>query len=375
MLKGHSRLESAISYGGRFIDFIVDLLQPLIKEHIDTSIIDNRSRDLLINSHSINVYLDDLDRGWLADIKDIRWLSALLNAIRDLLKESKNIRFRVALRSDVYFLIRTSDESTDKLEGSVVWHKWTNHEILAMMVKRIQTYFGSNPTDAELLRMPQYDLAEELLPVMERTFHGVGKWADIPIRRVLMSLVRKRPRDLVKLCYLGARCAFEAGHSRIATADWKTIFADYSQGRLQDTINEFKTELPDIEKLLIGMRITAAERKERKGNYFATNEMIGRIKKVTGAIQFRFRNGQIASPIELAAFLYKINFITARKELRDGLIDRKYFEEQRYLISQFADFGYDWEIHPAYRWALQPEAGNQIYFDVGLSADDDEVSW
>ncbi len=56
---------------------------------------------------------------------------------------------------------------------------------------------------------------------------------------------------------------------------------------------------------------------------------------------------------DLAAFLYKINFLTARKETSDG-IERRYFEENRYLSSQFVDFGFDWEVHPAYRWALQP---------------------
>ena len=34
---------------------------------------------------------------------------------------------------------------------------------------------------------------------------------------------------------------------------------------------------------------------------------------------------------------------------------RKYFEENRYISSGRINFGYDWEIHPVFRWALQPE--------------------
>jgi len=49
---------------------------------------------------------------------------------------------------------------------------------------------------------------------------------------------------------------------------------------------------------------------------------------------------------------------------------RKYFEENRNLSMQFADFGFDWEIHPAYRWALQPENISEIYSSLELSADD-----
>ena len=52
--------------------------------------------------------------------------------------------------------------------------------------------------------------------------------------------------------------------------------------------------------------------------------------------------------------MYKINFITARKDKPNKII-RKYFEENQFLMNTFTDFGFDWEIHPAYRWALQPD--------------------
>jgi hypothetical protein len=76
----------------------------------------------------------------------------------------------------------------------------------------------------------------------------------------------------------------------------------------------------------------------------------------------------VASSKELANFMYKINFLTARKEQKDGEIDRKDFEENRYLSSQFVDFGYDWEIHPAYRWALQPNSIDEIFRTLALTA-------
>jgi hypothetical protein len=51
----------------------------------------------------------------------------------------------------------------------------------------------------------------------------------------------------------------------------------------------------------------------------------------------------------------------------NGGLDRKYFEENRYLSSAFADFGYEWEVHPAYRWALQPEDIAGIFEQLELS--------
>jgi hypothetical protein len=71
----------------------------------------------------------------------------------------------------------------------------------------------------------------------------------------------------------------------------------------------------------------------------------------------------------LAQFLYKINFLTARKDLQTGEIVRMYFEQNRYLSSELVDFGFDWEVHPAYRWALQPQDIRAIFYSLALSDD------
>lgn len=88
---------------------------------------------------------------------------------------------------------------------------------------------------------------------------------------------------------------------------------------------------------------------------------------------FTFANGKQATQADLAQFLYKINFITARKLITDidgeEVIDRKYFEENRYLSSKFVDFGYEWEVHPAFRWALQPDNVMNILSSLPKYAD------
>jgi hypothetical protein len=85
-----------------------------------------------------------------------------------------------------------------------------------------------------------------------------------------MSLVRKRPRDLVKLCTLAARRAHDAGRSKIATPDLEDSFEEYSQGRVQDTINEFRSELPDIERLVLNMKPNRVERQTKAGYVYKT---------------------------------------------------------------------------------------------------------
>lgn len=353
-------------YGGRFIDF----LQSTFKADNYANLTGAKRAviDDFLRNGKIFVYLDDLDRGWQGDPHNVKKLSALLNAVRDLASECKGVCFRISLRSDVYFLVRTSDESTDKIEGSVLWYAWTNHEILAMLAKRIEHYHGRQHTTPVLVAMDQVHLARYLSPVMEDVFHGRGNWRNIPTYRMLMSLVRKRPRDIVKLCTLAARNARSKDEKIIGTDNFNEVFEEYSQGRLQDTVNEYRSELPDIERLLLGMKPSREERKTSAGYVYSTEGLFSKIRNIQQSGVFKFHSGKIADFKDLAAFLYKINFITARKEVGD-FIQRRFFEESRYLSHKFVDFGFDWEVHPAYRWALQPDNLSDVFETLRASED------
>jgi len=366
-LHDEKRLERVMKHGGRLIAYFTDTFSSKLPVNLDPSrkIIAQK----FLKRKKIHVYIDDLDRGWESQKDDIKRISAMLNAIRDLCNENKGLQIKVALRSDVYHLVRTSDESTDKIEGSVVWHSWTNHEIFVMLVKRIKTFFNENVHEKDLLDKRQSELALCLDSVMESRFKGGGHWENAPIHRVLMSLIRKRPRDLVKLCTLAGRMALENDHEIITSKDFEDIFEEYSQGRIQDTINEYKSELPNIEKLLFGMKPNKEERREKTGYNYPTAELLKKISFIMEQGNFTFTNGRFASEKDLAQFMYKINFLTARKDMPNGTIVRKYFEENRYLSSEFADFGFGWEIHPAYRWALQPDRISDIYNSLQLSSD------
>ncbi|CAH0190656.1 P-loop ATPase, Sll1717 family [Microbacterium foliorum] len=354
------------SYGGRLTDFVLATVQDMKSTSLDPA--KKLVTETFLKNREMSVYIDDLDRGWQGRKQDITRISALLNAVRDISNENRNIRFRVALRTDVYFLVRTSDESTDKIEGSVVWLKWTQQEIFALLALRIESFFGASLSSAQLLNSSQASLSRSLDRLFEPRFNGRGHWRGAPTHRVLMSLIRKRPRDLVKLCTLAARDARLGGERVITTKNLENIFEEYSQGRMQDTINEFRTELPAIERLLFGMKPNKKEKTAKAGYTYTTDGLIEKIKSIQEQGAFKFANRRPATPKDLAAFLYKINFITARKDVGE-VIDRKYFEESRYLQSNFVDFGYAWEIHPAYRWALQPDNIADIFLSLKLTSD------
>ena len=352
--------------GTRILDFLADSVKMKAAE-ISMEPAKMAMLDRFLKRGRIFVYIDDLDRGWEGKPQDIKRISALLNAVRDLSSDNEGLKFRISLRSDVFFLVRTSDESTDKIEGSVIWHSWTNHEILVLLIKRIETFKGRDFDERVGGLQGQQHLSGYLKGVFEDRFSGAGLWDNAPMYRVLMSVIRKRPRDLVKLCTAAGRSAAGERSEVIRTVHLKAIFDDYSQGRLQDTINEYRTELPDIDRLLLSMRPSKKEKIERQAFKFGTDALLRKIGNAMQTGAFVFANGKRASKRDLAEFLYKINFLTARKELPSGLINRKYFEENRYLAHQFADFGFDWEIHPAYRWALQADDASSVYHSVQLS--------
>lgn len=363
-------LRAPSGWSERLVNFITDSVQTAP----DRAVVDPSRRpviDRFLRTGKIIVYIDDLDRGWEGRPLDIKRISALLNAVRDMSSDNPGLQFRIALRSDVFFLVRTSDESTDKIESSVIWYSWTNHEIFVLLLKRIETFFGRTIDEERLLTAErQSDFSYLLHSVMEPRFTGHGHWENAPMHRVLMSLIRKRPRDLVKLCTGAARQAFAGRANKIGTKHLLAVFQDYSQGRVQDTINEYRTELPDVKRLIMGMKPSKREKTARDAYYFATDELFKKIANIEETGAFTFATGQRADAPELAQFLYKINFLTARKELPSGEIIRYYFEENRYLSGRFADFGYAWEIHPAYRWALQPDTVHDLLYSIRLSADE-----
>ena len=337
--------------------------QPKIFDEISKETVAN-----FVRTNRITIYLDDLDRGWEATRRDIVRISALLNAIRDLCGSSQNMSFRLGLRSDVYFLVRTSDESTDKIEGNIIWLTWNNHEILSMMAKRIETYFGRGMDEGAILKLKQAEIARYLNPVIEPRFYGVGKWENAPVHRVLLSLIRRRPRDLVKLLSSAARAAHKNNHSIIHSSDLQSVFEAYSSERLRDIINEFRSELPDIEPLVLGMRPTRKEKTTLQAFMFTNDQLINKLKNLMQQNTFRFASEQMVTAKALAEFLYKIDLITARKENETTII-RRFFDESQHLQNQFVDFGFKWEIHPAYRWALQPGELNSIFRDVDLTSE------
>lgn len=304
----------------------------------------------------INIYLDDLDRGWQNRSEGLVMISALINSIRDMSVLNDGLFFKLALRSDVYNAVRTEDESSDKFEESVVWHSYNLPEIYVMLIKRVLTFWGEPVNEELLLKTDQRHVAYNLDSIFEHTFFGIGKWAEQPMYKVILSLIRNRPRDLIKLCTFAAKNACKEKSPIIKTAHLYSILPDYSRSIINDTIAEYKSELPQIERLIYGMKPSKAERNTDNWFEYTTQDLHKKLWNLSLNVKFIFASGKPADAHDLTSFLFKINFITAKKVLEDGTIVRKDYERNSHLTSRYQDFGYSWEVHMAYRWVLQPDS-------------------
>lgn len=347
------------------------LIAALVEKSLKSSGVDvneetSRLRTIFTENRDIRVYIDDIDRGWTATKDDINNISALINAARDLTNEDPNLKIRIGLRSDAYYLYRTSDESTDKVESNVIRLTWDRHDVLTVMALRVARYFGRPISSEELSSMSQIDIAKQLHPIIDEKFTtGRGHWSGAPIHIVLLSLNRNRPRDLVKLITSAAQEAYRKDHQKILSSDLEAVFSDYSHGRITDLTLEFKSEMPEIEQLLYNMRPTTKSQLNKEKRWIYTNdELIVKIRSIRQSQNISFTNGKPATDKAIAEFLYKIDFIIARDVGDDGIRRWTHFDQNRMLQSQFVDFGYKWEVHPAYRWALQPKSVQEILESV-----------
>lgn len=113
-LRDKSLISELPNYEGNLLEFLNDVFRTLEGEYTPSK---KHFIETFLKEARISVYIDDLDRGWQGRKEDVTRISALINAARDISSKNWGVNFKIALRSDVYYLVRTSDESTDKVEG------------------------------------------------------------------------------------------------------------------------------------------------------------------------------------------------------------------------------------------------------------------
>lgn len=363
-------LEWAYTYGYASKDFLTHtakMLKPLYEKFVDSNSDgvqkgEHRILERMIKTKNIRLFFDDFDLDWKGNASDILRMKSLLLSLSDMTSDIDGLSARIALRTDVYEMIR-NEEFSDKFESCIIKCKWNNQEIIKTLAKRICTYFNIS-FDEGILKdsdMMQYQLAKYLNYVFEPAFDNSTKvWCNAPTHRVIYSLIRRKPRDMVKLCQSTAEEAYNRHLDKINAICFVKILENYSQERLKDLINEYSNQMPKLQDLLVRMAPTRQEIKNKTTEryVYSTDQLHKKIQNIQQNITINIFEASdermhVADFHQIAHFLYKIGFITGRKRDVSDKISRVYYDESPYLLNaNTGDGGYSWEIHPAYRGAL-----------------------
>ena len=350
-----------------FISRSAKILKPMYEQYIslDTeadSCGEHHALQRMINNKKIRLFLDDFDLDWQGKASDVLKIKSLLLSLSDMTSDMNGLSVRIALRTDVYEMIR-NEEFSDKFESCLIKCKWNNQEIMKTLAKRICAYFDKpfdeiNTTDPKTL---QYNIVKYLNFIFVPCFdESTRVWANAPTHRVIYSLIRRKPRDMVKLCHSIAEEAYRKQLTVIDSSCFLAILETYSQERLKDLVNEYVNQLPKLQDLLIRMAPTQKEFQNKAGKryVYSTDELYVKIQNIQQNMNISIYQAKCeklcpATFHQIAHFLYKIGFITGRKRNESGKIERAYYDELPFLLNaNVGDRGYSWEIHPAYRGAL-----------------------
>ncbi|GHD43321.1 hypothetical protein GCM10017083_09300 [Thalassobaculum fulvum] len=308
---------------------------------------------------SIVFYLDDLDRGWDGSPKALHYINSMLNACFDISRREKNIKFKIAIRWDMWDMLSRNNSDIDKIRENTIFLRWSIHDIYVVIANRIAKYFNIQFDYRKFLNSDasQEEIARIYNAVIVPRFDGYGKWENAPTRHVLLSMVRSRPRDLITLLTMAASEAHVKSNNIISSTNLNDIFPRYSEDRLNDLGVEFRTRLHGLEHLLTSFKPAKSTGKATEHFRYTNDKLITHIKdtlRIHGA-RIRFSDERGTPDFRrIIDFLYRIDFLQAWYKQSDGTIERINFQERQTVVSDAVDFGYSWEVLPAYRWAIQP---------------------
>jgi hypothetical protein len=305
--------------------------------------------------------VDDLDKGWSGKEVELAFVRNLITAMYDVGLKDKSIAFRISLRWDIFDQISRTMADIDKIRPHIVYLTWSPHEIYVIGAKRISVALNRSFLAEYALgqNIDQGTLAQFYDPVVERRFCGEGGWANTASRRVMMSFVRRRPRDLFAFLGKAAEKALNAGRKKIRSDEISAIFKPYSDDRVNDLIAEYSSRLPALQKVIDSFR--PPKRTHASDAFRFTNDRI-----------YKHANNFIASGVSNFAdektpldakrfieFLYRIEFIQAYR-IENNFIKRFDFDIQQKISDEQGDLGFSWEVLPAYRWSLSPVDRNLV---------------
>ena len=153
---------------------------------------------------------------------------------------------------------------------------------------------------------------------------------------------------MVELSRAAASSAAHGHHSRIRLEDIVDNLENFGKRRIDDTIAEFSSQCPEVEELIAAFSHAQKE--------YTTQELVDLIKKKISDHLTPRIEGVVGKPnhLDIAAFLFEIGFLSARRDRPDGTYEHVSFSDEPTLLRSRSNpvDGVTWEIHPVFAEGL-----------------------
>jgi hypothetical protein len=292
--------------------------------------------------------IDDIDQNFQNTEKNRIKVASFFTACRQISIAIPEIKFRVSVRPNVWKIIKREYEALSHVEQNIHDLKWSDDDIEILIAKRIEGYLKRTGKWTKAEKVLSKGIVRQRQQLVSLIFEDPMPWGQNrkrPVKIVLSTLSRHRPRWLIELC---KKASEKASSTKILFSDIDSILEDFGKRRIDDTVAEFKSQCPEIEELLSAF----AQQDER----YSTADLLTTIKnRILQGVNIRIE-GVLGTPShkEVAHFLFHIGFLTARKEYEDESYDHITYEQEPTLLKSKTniDQGVSWEIHPVFRQAL-----------------------
>lgn len=302
-------------------------------------------------SPSTWVFIDDVDRNFSGDARDHMRVAALVDACRGIARKLDHIRFRLAIRPNTWSSLKRAHEGLSHLEQYAIDLRWSEQDVLVLLGNRVEGYLKRRLKLESVSPPLSLEPVERSKQLVSLVFESPVRWGNStrPMHVPLYTLSQHRPRWLIELCRVSAKGAHEKGESRIAMNAVIAQLPAFGKRRLQDTVVEFRPQCPEIEEILDAFR--------GQSEQYLTADLLKLIEnRVLNHVTPRFP-GLLGRPghRDVAAFLFEIGFLFARRDFDDGSYQHLDFTSHPTLLSSRTDVdaGCSWEIPPAFRQALE----------------------
>lgn len=314
-------------------------------------------RELGDSSKRIWLIVDDIDTNFTPSADGIAKVTGFFMAARLLSQRLKALRFRLAVRPNVWSILRRENEDLSKVEQYCTDLRWSQEQLGEILRLRIASHI-ERIGDSE--KISELNATRCGLPSIKKAvsyvFESPMKWGAKQVSpfKVISTLSALRPRWMVELCRQVAKRVPSGTDGRLNDQD---IFAEvktFGERRIADTVSEYKCQCEQLEDLIYAFRDGPAKYTHSELEARLSSKAIGGLRPQISGVPGS------AGWLDVANLLFQIGLYYARRDYELEQTDITQYEhitypEDPHLLrsSTQLDPTVRWEIHPVYRQALR----------------------